>query len=344
MCYFSWIVPTGAQMEAEVRGIPVAEVGTAREQRERRKEWLSTYTKTMMLLAEGRVVSKVLRDEGVPVETSVVIEDMAALEKRVAEAVRVPESLSEKVLPHAMAGVDMVAQASISGYVAGQSFSFGEEDVEYQAPEEFDDPEAAHLSQYDDWDAEDLENLPSDLRAKIRAYWERKKQWEKQREDEAAREALARMKEAQEAEIAEVERKAAAAAAAGRETQAQRMERRRKEADAKKAEAERTQREQRIAAQEYQRKQEEGRAARMKKNYCAGFTKNGRTLFLHMEGEHPSGFYKVDIFGRDGNLTPNATPAEMVSPGIIYLAQKRTLPARLLLPSPFQLMQAMDLV
>ena len=71
--------------------------------------------------------------------------------------------------------------------------------------------------------------------------------------------------------------------------------------------------------------------------------RNGRESFVYLEGERPSKWYKVDLFGRkSGHLRPNAPPM-LISPGVVYRSQKRVFAARQLLPSPFRMVSGMDL-
>lgn len=71
--------------------------------------------------------------------------------------------------------------------------------------------------------------------------------------------------------------------------------------------------------------------------------KNGRESFVHLQGEVPSKWYQVDLFGRrEGHLRPNAPPV-LISPGVVYRLQKRVFAARQLLPSPFRMISGMDL-
>src|SRR5690606_11631390 len=71
---------------------------------------------------------------------------------------------------------------------------------------------------------------------------------------------------------------------------------------------------------------------------------NGRASCVYLQGEKPKHWYQVDLFGRkEGHLRPNAPP-KLMSPGAIYRSQKRVFAARQLLPSPFRMIAAMDLV
>lgn len=74
-----------------------------------------------------------------------------------------------------------------------------------------------------------------------------------------------------------------------------------------------------------------------------GLIPNRRGTYVHLEGENPKRWYAVDFFGKkQGNLRPNAPPL-LMSPGVVYRAQKRVFPARQLLPSPFRMIVAMYL-
>lgn len=71
--------------------------------------------------------------------------------------------------------------------------------------------------------------------------------------------------------------------------------------------------------------------------------RNGRGTVTYLEGERPTKWYRVDLFGRrEGHFRPNAPP-QFMSPGAMYRAQKRVFPARQLLPSPFKMIAAMSL-
>lgn len=73
-----------------------------------------------------------------------------------------------------------------------------------------------------------------------------------------------------------------------------------------------------------------------------GLVRNGGGAYVHLEGERPTTWYRVDLYGkRRGHFRPNAPPVVM-SPGAVYLSQKRVFPARQLLPSPFRMVSAMQ--
>ncbi len=80
----------------------------------------------------------------------------------------------------------------------------------------------------------------------------------------------------------------------------------------------------------------------LKKNRRVGYTKNGKDLYIHMEGEKPSGWYKVNVFGDRTGMRKNPGTVKYVSPAVMYEAQKRIAPARALLPSPFRMIAAMS--
>lgn len=64
MSYFSWIVPSGREMEAQVRGIPVPELPSEDLNIQARKNWLKAWVKRMKDLASGKVqVGEVEEDE-----------------------------------------------------------------------------------------------------------------------------------------------------------------------------------------------------------------------------------------------------------------------------------------
>jgi hypothetical protein len=71
--------------------------------------------------------------------------------------------------------------------------------------------------------------------------------------------------------------------------------------------------------------------------------RNGTGTAACLEGEKPTRWYQVDLYGRRlGELKPNAPPL-YVSPGVVYRAQKRTFMARQLLPSPFRMVSGIGL-
>lgn len=70
--------------------------------------------------------------------------------------------------------------------------------------------------------------------------------------------------------------------------------------------------------------------------------RNGRGQYFVLSGERPKGMYTVDLFGdRKGHYKPNAPPLFM-SPGAVYLTQKKTFAVRQLLPSPFRMVSAIE--
>jgi hypothetical protein len=72
------------------------------------------------------------------------------------------------------------------------------------------------------------------------------------------------------------------------------------------------------------------------------FLPNRRGTYTQLQGEKPKGWYKVDVYGKwKDHFRPNAPPV-YISPGAVYLAQKRTFVARQLLPSPFRMVSAME--
>lgn len=202
MSYFAWIVPTGAQMEAEAKGIDIAETGRTIEDRGARQEWLTDYVRAMKTLAEGATLKKALREKKATEGQSAGISELDQL---------IQEQRGD-MQDHAMAGVDWATMTSV-----------------------------------DSWDAS-----PEDLL---------------------------------------------------------------------------------IASEE----------GSYYPNKRVGLLKNGRNLYLHMQGEKPKGWYRVDLFGGTRTMTPNAAPVSFVSPGVLYNAQKKVEPARMLLPSPFRMIAAMSL-
>lgn len=69
---------------------------------------------------------------------------------------------------------------------------------------------------------------------------------------------------------------------------------------------------------------------------------NGQGTYVFLEGEKPQGWYEVDLFGKnEKRFKPNAPP-RLMSPGAVYLSQKRLFAARQLLPSPFRMVSAME--
>lgn len=77
-------------------------------------------------------------------------------------------------------------------------------------------------------------------------------------------------------------------------------------------------------------------------NSTRKFLPNRRGTYTLLEGEKPKGWYKVNIYGqKEGQFRPNAPPLYM-SPGAVYLSQKRTFAARQLLPSPFRMAAAIE--
>jgi hypothetical protein len=88
---------------------------------------------------------------------------------------------------------------------------------------------------------------------------------------------------------------------------------------------------------------EEGSDDYLKNGRRQKLQRNGRESYVYLEGEQPSKWYKVDLFGRrEGHLRPNAPPV-LISPGVVYRSQKRVFAARQLLPSPFRMISGMDL-
>jgi hypothetical protein len=71
-----------------------------------------------------------------------------------------------------------------------------------------------------------------------------------------------------------------------------------------------------------------------------GYTKNGKDLFLHVEGERPKGWYKVRLASK---MKKNPENAVFVSPGVLQETRDRVEPATRLLPSPFRMLAAMNL-
>lgn len=58
MSYFSWIIPSGKEMESKVLGIPVADLGTEELNVQARKNWLKAWTEQMKRIATGQAVEK----------------------------------------------------------------------------------------------------------------------------------------------------------------------------------------------------------------------------------------------------------------------------------------------
>src|SRR5690606_34905991 len=67
MSYFSWIVPSGSEMQSQVLGIPVADLGEESLNVEARKNWLKAWTAEMKRLAMGETL---LRDTDDLLESS----------------------------------------------------------------------------------------------------------------------------------------------------------------------------------------------------------------------------------------------------------------------------------
>lgn len=78
-------------------------------------------------------------------------------------------------------------------------------------------------------------------------------------------------------------------------------------------------------------------------NTARRFLPNRRGTYVVLEGEKPKGMYKVDLFGKKKDrFKPNA-PTMYMSPGAVYLTQKKTFVVRQLLPTPFRMVSAMTI-
>lgn len=215
MSYFSWIIPTGREMESRVLGIPVVDLGAEDLNIQARKNWLKAWTERMRELAQGKRL-EVPDEEVLEAERKAAEESLEPWQKFLLEEQRkTGQDALDRV---AGDGVDFAMSASISG-----GYAESPEDIAMMMEEE----------SYDD------DYLQNPIRRRLR--------------------------------------------------------------------------------------------------------KNGKESFAYLEGEKPTRWYRVDLFGRrKGHLRPNAPPL-FISPGVIYRSQKRVFPARQLLPSPFRMVSGMDL-
>ena len=205
MSYFSWIVPSGREMESQVRGIPVVDLGSEDFNVQARRNWLKAWTRRMKDLASGKVQ---------PGESSKVETDWERILREEGLGVRGQDALDHV----AEEAVDFASSASIDEY----------------SPET---PEALLIGMQ--------EEMSDEL-------WPNK--------------------------------------------------------------------------------------------FCRRMLPNGRGTYVHLEGERPQGWYRVDLYGRrKGHYRPNAPP-QLMSPGAVYQSQKRVFGARQLLPSPFRMVSAMGLL
>lgn len=109
MSYLSWIVPTGAQMEKEAVGIPTK--GTSRGgKRSERMRWLETWTESMKELAVGAQVREGLEKKGKGTKA------LPGKGQELSELERLIAAQSLDMLDHAMAGFEVAAFASASGW------------------------------------------------------------------------------------------------------------------------------------------------------------------------------------------------------------------------------------
>lgn len=77
-------------------------------------------------------------------------------------------------------------------------------------------------------------------------------------------------------------------------------------------------------------------------NSTRKFLPNRRGTYSVLQGEKPKGWYKVDIYGAsESRYKPNAPP-RFISPGAVYLSQKKLFAARQMLPSPFRMVTAIE--
>ena len=201
MSYFSWIVPSGREMESQVRGIPVVELSSERLNIQARKNWLKEWVKRTKDLASGKV------------QPGEKVEDEPEWKKFLREE----EGTGMDALDHvATDALDFVSVSSIDGFSSAS-------------------PEELMISMQ-----EEAEMWPNGFRR--------------------------------------------------------------------------------------------------------GLIRNGKAAYVHLDGERPKGWYRVDVYGRrKGHYRPNAPP-QFMSPGAVYQTQKRTFAARQLLPSPFRMISAMDLL
>lgn len=215
MSYFSWIVPTGKEMESQVLGIPVVDLGDEELNVEARKNWLKAWTARMKDLAQGKKL-EAPDEEVLEAERQATEESLEPWQKFLLEEEgKTGEDALDRI---AGDGVDFAMSASISG-----GYAESPEDIAMLMEEE---------TFSDDY-------LSNPIRRRLR--------------------------------------------------------------------------------------------------------KNGKESFAYLEGERPTRWYQVDLFGRrKGHLRPNAPPS-FISPGVVYRSQKKVFAARQLLPSPFRMIAGMDL-
>jgi hypothetical protein len=201
LSYFSWILPSGREMESQVRGIPVVDLGDSSLSMQARKNWLKFWVKRMKDLASGKIQPGEKAEEDEPEWKKFLREE---------------EGTGMDALDHiASDALDFVSTSSIDGWTAGS---------------------------------------PEDLLI----------EWEEEAEFEPNK---------------------------------------------------------------FQR----------------GLVVNGSGTYVHLVGERPQGWYRVDLYGhRKGHYRPNAPP-QFMSPGAVYQTQKKTAMVRQLLPSPFRMVSAIGL-
>lgn len=125
MSYFSWIVPAGREMESQVLGIPVEQLGDEKRNIQARKTWLKTWVGEMKKLATGQRVDL---QEGEPEP----VDDRPAWQKFLEEEGK----RGEDALDHlAGDGYDFAMASSISGSYEETPesllMSFEDEDEDY---------------------------------------------------------------------------------------------------------------------------------------------------------------------------------------------------------------------